>query len=236
MPRTLNYVASLVLAFVLVLLALPTPAAEAAGGMGSLWTTNTTASTIDLAWSISGSFAPSGATPYKICYKVSGSVEGACSGGEVRTTAQTSIPLTGLASNTTYKIKVLCRCTKNGKRAKDRKVATLTITTPPVIGDSIRVSATSRNSITVTWTYSGPSRDFGVCYKRIWNITSLDAACSFHGQFIGDAGASGPIPATSRSHTITGLTANKTYKIVVYAVSGGAPTKIGSEVKAKTTR
>jgi hypothetical protein len=143
---------------------------KAAGGIGSVWVDNITSTTIKISWTIdTNEYTVKGSPKYKICYKISGDVEGACNGGTVKTTDDTYFDITGLDAKELYKIKVIGQdVKKKGGGTSDRKIATITVKTLEAstlagIEGNIWIDTTSQNSFDVEWNLQDPST-----YKYLW--------------------------------------------------------------------
>lgn len=168
--------------------------ANAAGGIGSVWSTSHDDSSISITWTVpSGNYNHVGSN-YKICYRKTPTMN-VC-GGVTDFSATNSFTASGLTSDEEYKFKVWCFCEKKNwlgkwKDAKWRKIGTYKQSTSPepvvdVLVSSISVVAVSPGatqfeaSIDVQVTYTNPAafEFIRTCYKKLGNMTSMNSICS----------------------------------------------------------
>lgn len=241
----------------LILLA-PSKNSYAAGGYGSVWTTAVTNSSITIDWTDpTGDYRYVSGTPsFEICYKVGGSLEGACNGGTVISTTQKPYQISGLQPGTNYKIKVFGFTEhKNwfGKwRDPDfRKVGTLTqSTTFQVVlpENSVRISGTSAYGMDVEVTVPNP-QDYAfirVCYKNEWYLTLANFCTTcfgYQGPQLGWGGSSenlgwvqSPPAGQKTTFHLVNLKKCRQYKVCAYGFAPGpaADGNLIGEAKAHT--
>lgn len=168
--------------------------ANAAGGIGSVWSTSHDESSISITWTVpSGNYNHVGSN-YKVCYRKTPTLN-VC-GGVTDYSATNSFTATGLDSDDEYKFKVWCYCEKKNwlgkwKDAKWRKIGTYKQSTSPepvvdVLVSSISVVAVSPGatqfdaSIDVQVNYTNPAafEFIRTCYKKLGNMTSMNSICS----------------------------------------------------------
>lgn len=168
--------------------------ANAAGGIGSVWSTSSDDSAISVTWTVpSGNYNHVGAN-YKVCYRKTPTLN-VC-GGVEDFSIPNSYTATGLNSDTEYKFKVWCYCEKKNwrgkwKNAKWRKIGTYKQSTLPEPEPDVLISNISvvdvapgaskyEASIDVEVTYTNPAAFEFVrtCYKKLGNMTSMNSICS----------------------------------------------------------
>ena len=169
--------------------------ANAAGGIGSVWSTGHDDSSISVTWTVpSGNYNHVGSS-YKVCYRKTPTIN-VCGGPAPGFPATNSFTATGLTSDTEYKFKVWCFCEKKNwlgkwKDAKWRKIGTYKQSTSPepvvdVLVSSISVVAVSPGAsqfdasfdVQVTYTNPAPFEFIRTCYKKLGNMTSMNSICS----------------------------------------------------------
>jgi len=220
--------------------------AYAGGGMGSVWVTSHTSTTIDIGWS-----DPDGIDyrycggDIKICYKEldDGVPEAACgNGGYTLITPITPahfITISGLSPSTRYKFKVYVKAEKlnlfnNWKNCEWRKVGTLKQETdaPPAAAhiDNLAVTGTGQFTIvaTVTSNHSGDYDMIRVGYKRTWTHWLLNNTIKQRDDPESEWGERDPrrgwidMPAAPVvSFEIDSLAACRQYKLVAYGFRPG---------------
>jgi len=167
---------------------------NAAGGIGSVWSTGSTDDSISIVWTIPGGNYDHVGSQYKVCYRKTPTLN-VCNGSPDFSPSN-SFTASGLSSGTEYKFKVWCYCKKKNWRGKWkdpkwRKIGTYKQSTLPeqqpdvlvsnisVIGVGIAASGSSA-SIDVQVDFTNPVNfEFiRTCYKKAINFTSLKSICS----------------------------------------------------------
>ncbi len=190
-PKDLSRAIKLSLSLLLLLVC---SGANAAGGIGSVWSTGSDDSAISVTWTVpSGNYNHVGSS-YKVCYRKTPTLN-VC-GGVESYTAPNNFTATGLNSDTEYKFKVWCYCEKKNwrgkwKNAKWRKIGTYKQSTLPEPEPDVLISNISvvdvapgaskyEASIDVEVTYTNPAAFEFVrtCYKKLGNMTSMNSICS----------------------------------------------------------
>jgi hypothetical protein len=180
MNKIIRWLVPLAAIIFAVMLAIQPSETEAGGGIGSVWSTGSTSNSITIDWTFPSKFAPSGTDPYEICYKVTGSLEGACHGGITLRTGQKPYTITGLQPGISYKIKISCHCTKNGKNAKWRKVGTAHISTQDAEGGTLRITKAYYHQLDLEWQHANPAKfvTMRLCYKSKFAVFVVLDRCA----------------------------------------------------------
>jgi hypothetical protein len=226
----------------------------AGGGYGSVWTGAVTNSSITIDWSDpTGNLRYVSGTPtFQICYKVGGDPEGACNGGTVIGTTQKPYQLSGLQSNTSYKIKVFGLTEHKNiwgkwRNPELRKVGTLTQSTTlqPSSANSVSITGTSASGLDVEVTVPSPQA-YGfirVCYKTTSNFTpsKFCTTCKgYNGPQLGWGGSDAnlgwvdlPPSGVTTMFSLQGLKQCRQFEVCAYGFAPG-PAADGSLIgKAK---
>jgi len=168
---------------------------NAAGGIGSVWSTSSTDTSISITWTVPGGDYDHVGSNYKVCYRKTPTMN-VCGGPAPSYPAPNSFTANALNSGTEYKFKVWCFCKKRNWRGKWKdaqwrkigtyKHSTLPESEPDVLVSNISVVGVDPGvskydaSIDVEVTYTNPAafEFIRTCYKKLGNMTSMNSICS----------------------------------------------------------
>lgn len=231
---------------------------NAYAGIGSVWSSGATDSSINVVWTPpSGNYQLSGSTPYyKVCYKVKGTIPFVCSANPPQTTNSSSHTLTGLAADTTYKIRVKCHCDRKKLFggwgwSRWRNISTMEVTTnespsePTYTPSSLLITDVGLFSLEATLEHNDMN-DFEsvrICHKRKYSaILDFQSKCAFYpaGSWlysdhnVGWMDVAPSQPLTTTVHPTANLKPCTKYDVVGFGYyPGGASEKIG-DAEART--
>ncbi len=218
--------------------------ARAAGGMGNVWATNVAEDSLRVSWNLGSKFSPSGDNPFRICWKPAGGLTEICKTHQART-GLWEFQIDGLEPDDPYKVKVECHCTKKGKRAAWRKVATMKTRTAPenLAGGYVQAEPVDSNTIKVAMFHSNPGEfdSFGVCYKIKGTPNPIESWCKDR-RTPDDQGAAAGCRhyidlSTRKTVLLDGLRSDRYYKIAFCGVSSTpGKTKILSKTEQKVPK
>lgn len=168
---------------------------NAQAGIGSVWSSGVTDTSITAQWtSPSGNYQLSGSTPhYKICYEVKGTLALICNANPPQYSNTNTHTITGLNSDTTYRVRVKCHCKRkniwgNWVNPKWRNISTMEVTTdetssvPSYTPSSLTITGTNMFSMNLMLTHNDmPLFDFvRICYKRKYSgIINFNNKCAY---------------------------------------------------------